>query len=99
VAGIVEAMILLDLDPSVVKPGWTPLIITILLAAAVALLMISMRRHMRRVSVPYREELQHPAGGQSPSDGSGRDGDAGSAPATGSPGSPDDERHVIGRSG
>ncbi len=56
-AGIVGSMILLDVDPSVVKPGWTPLIITILLAAVIALLMISMRRHMKRIQVPYRDEL------------------------------------------
>ncbi|QDP97912.1 hypothetical protein FOE78_20160 [Microlunatus elymi] len=51
-------MIVLDIDPNVVKPGWTPLIITILLAAAIALLMISMRRQMRKVTVPYRDELR-----------------------------------------
>lgn len=50
-------MILLEVDPNVVKPGWTPLIITILLAAAIVLLMISMRRQMRKVRVPHRDQL------------------------------------------
>lgn len=50
-------MIFLDVDPSVVKPGWTPLIITILLAAAIALLMISMRRQIRKISAPRLEDL------------------------------------------
>lgn len=50
-------MILLDVDPSVVRPGWTALVITILLAAAATLLVISMRRHMKRIQVPYRDEL------------------------------------------
>ena len=50
-------MIFLQVDPNVVKPGWTPLIITILLAAAITLLMLSMRRHMRRISAPYRDEV------------------------------------------
>lgn len=44
-------MFLLDLDPNVVKPGWTPLIITILLAAALVLLYLSMRRQFRRINV------------------------------------------------
>lgn len=54
-------MILLEVDPNVVKPGWTPLIITVVLAAAIALLMLSMRRQMRKIDVPHRADLQ--AGG------------------------------------
>ena len=38
-----------DIDPNVVKPGWTPLIITILLALAMVGLFISMRRQFRRI--------------------------------------------------
>jgi hypothetical protein len=41
--------VLLDLDPNVVKPGWTPLLITIGLAAAIVLLFLSMRRQFRRI--------------------------------------------------
>lgn len=50
-------MIFLEVDPNVVKPGWTPLIITILLAAAIVLLMLSMRRQMRKVRVPHRDAV------------------------------------------
>lgn len=38
-----------DVDPNVVKPGWTPLIITIVLALAMVGLFISMRRQFRRI--------------------------------------------------
>ena len=41
--------VLLDLDPNVVKPGWTPLLITIGLAAVIVLLFLSMRRQFRRI--------------------------------------------------
>ncbi|MBA3528463.1 MAG: hypothetical protein H0T91_03990 [Propionibacteriaceae bacterium] len=45
-------MTLLDIDPNVVKPGWTPLIITIVLAAVMVLLFLSMRRQFRKINVP-----------------------------------------------
>jgi len=51
-------MIFLDVDPSVVRPGWIPLIITLLLAAAIVLLMISMRRQIRKISAPRLEDLE-----------------------------------------
>jgi hypothetical protein len=49
--------VLLEVDPNIVKPGWTPLIITVLLAAVIALLMISMRRHLRKINLPHRDEV------------------------------------------
>jgi hypothetical protein len=49
--------VLLEVDPNIVKPGWTPLIITILLAAVIALLMISMRRHLRKINLPHRDQV------------------------------------------
>jgi hypothetical protein len=51
-------MILLELDPDLVKPGWTPLIITLLLGVAVFLLFLSMRRQFRKISVPRADELE-----------------------------------------
>jgi len=42
-------MMLLDLDPNLVKPGWTPLLITIGLALVMVFLFRSMRRQFRRV--------------------------------------------------
>lgn len=40
---------LLDLDPNIVKPGWTPLLITIGLAAVMVLLFISLRKQFRTI--------------------------------------------------
>jgi hypothetical protein len=54
-------MILFDLDPNVVKPGWTPLIITIVIAAALVLLYLSMRRQFRKIDVTrYAEDKSDP---------------------------------------
>ena len=47
-------MTLLDVDPSLVKPGWTPLVILLLLMAVMVLLYFSMRRQFRNISVPPR---------------------------------------------
>ena len=46
-------MILFDLDPNVVKPGWIPLLITIGLALVMVLLYRSMRRQFRRVETNF----------------------------------------------
>jgi hypothetical protein len=42
-------MILLEVDPNVVKPGWTPLLITLLLAVAMVFLYLSMRKQFRKI--------------------------------------------------
>lgn len=52
-------MFLLELDPNIVKPGWTPFLITIGLAAVMYLLFRSMRRQFRRVDANY--DVQPPA--------------------------------------
>jgi hypothetical protein len=44
-------MMLLDVDPNLVKPGWTPLIILVLLGIATALLFLSMRKQFRKINV------------------------------------------------
>ena len=54
-------MTILDIDPNVVKPGWTPLIIILVLAAVMVLLYRSMRHQFSKISVP-------PAGGPDGSD-------------------------------
>ena len=60
-------MIFLELDPDVVKPGWTPLIVTVLLAIAMVLLYLSMRRQFRKISVPPQEpDEEQPAPPQEP---------------------------------
>ena len=60
-------MFLLDLDPNVVKPGWTALVITILLALALVLLYFSMRRQFRKINIPGDETGDET--GVEPSDG------------------------------
>ena len=45
-------MIFLELDPDVVKPGWTPLIITALLGIAMVFLFLSMRKQFRKINIP-----------------------------------------------
>jgi hypothetical protein len=65
-------LVALDLDPSVIKPGWTPLIITILLGVALVFLFLSMRRQFRKIQVgkdATKEEEESSAGPSSP-DGS-----------------------------
>ncbi|HEY6812777.1 MAG TPA: hypothetical protein VI074_08800 [Propionibacteriaceae bacterium] len=45
-------MILLDVDPNVVKPGWTPLFVVLLLAVAMVFLYLSMRKQFRKIRTP-----------------------------------------------
>ncbi len=54
-------MFLLDLDPNVVKPGWTALVITILLALALVLLYLSMRRQFKKINIPSDETDVEPS--------------------------------------
>ena len=60
-------MILLELDPNVVKPGWTPLLILIGLALVMVLLFRSMRRQFRRVDGNFPEPAA-PVGVTPPAD-------------------------------
>ena len=61
-------MILLDVDPSVVQPGWTPLFITLLLGVAMVFLYLSMRKQFRKIRTPddTPEEAKHPASERPP---------------------------------
>lgn len=45
-------MMLLDIDPNLVKPGWTPLVILIVLALIMTLLFFSMMKQFRKINVP-----------------------------------------------
>jgi hypothetical protein len=45
-------MILLDVDPNVVKPGWTPLLVVLLLGIVMVFLYLSMRKQFRKIHVP-----------------------------------------------
>ena len=62
---------LLELDPNVVKPGWTPLLITIGIALVMVLLYRSMRRQFRRVDDNFPEPAR-PVGLE-PQDAAGAD--------------------------
>jgi protein-S-isoprenylcysteine O-methyltransferase Ste14 len=48
-------MILLDVDPNVVKPGWTALVVVLLLGIAMVFLYLSMRKQFRKIRVPEDE--------------------------------------------
>lgn len=43
--------LLVALDPTAVKPGWLGLVVTLLMALALALLMINFSRRLKRVDV------------------------------------------------
>jgi hypothetical protein len=62
-------LVALDLDPSVIKPGWTPLIIVLLLALAMVFLFLSMRRQFRKIRAAQDAEQESSANPSSP-DGS-----------------------------
>jgi hypothetical protein len=62
-------MIFLELDPNVVKPGWTALIVTLLLAAAMVFLFFSMRKQFRKINIPPEEPDDKPPTPTEPSAG------------------------------
>ena len=62
-------MMLLDIDPNLVKPGWTPLLITIVLAVVMVLLFVSMRRQFGKISdLPTEREVRERRAGTPPVD-------------------------------
>ena len=67
-------MIWLEIDPNVVKPGWTPLIITVVLGIIIVGLFFSMRRQFRRIDVnqaqPDESTEVEPTGKASPTSAS-----------------------------
>ena len=56
------AFVLLDVDPSIVRPGWTALLVTVFIGAALVLLYFSLRRQVRRISpdLPFSDEADEP---------------------------------------
>ena len=62
-------MIFLELDPNVVKPGWTALIVTMLLAVAMVFLFLSMRKQFRKISIPREETDDNPPAPTEPTAG------------------------------
>jgi len=61
-----DVLTLLDLDPNIVKPGWTPLIITIALGAAIVLLYFSLRKQFRKIEKTFPMPEPPSAGTQAP---------------------------------
>jgi len=51
-------MILLDVDPNIVRPGWTALFVVLLLAAAMVFLYFSMRKQFRKIRTPEDDESE-----------------------------------------
>jgi hypothetical protein len=49
-------MILLEVDPNWVKPGWGLLLVILLLAAAMVFLYLSMRKQFRKIRTPEDDE-------------------------------------------
>ena len=48
-------MTLFDIDPNVVKPGWTPLLVVLLLGIAMVFLYLSMRKQFRKIRTSEEE--------------------------------------------
>ena len=66
-------MIFLELDPNVVKPGWTALIVTVLLAIALVFLYLSMRKQFRKIDIPQDESADKPPAPTEPTAGTSAD--------------------------
>ena len=49
-------MILLDVDPNLIKPGWTAFLVVILLGIAMVFLYLSMRKQFRKIRTLEDEE-------------------------------------------
>lgn len=58
----------LEIDANLVRPGWTPLLITVGLGLVLVLLGFSMRKQLGRISpdLPYEADLRPPAPGEDP---------------------------------
>ena len=58
-------MIFLDVDPNIVRPGWAPLFVVLLLAAAMVFLYFSMRKQFRKIRTPEDEAANQAADSES----------------------------------
>lgn len=45
-------MVLFEVDPSIIKPGWIPFVITVGLGIVIFLLYLSMKHQMAKIQVP-----------------------------------------------
>ena len=62
-------MIVLEVDPTTVRPGWTALVVIVLLAVAMVLLYLSMRRQFRKINIPPQETDEKPPAPTEPTAG------------------------------
>jgi hypothetical protein len=63
-------MILLEVDPNWVKPGWILFLVILLLAVAMVFLYLSMRKQFRKIHTPDDDEsgeVEDPASERPPS--------------------------------
>ncbi len=51
-AAVAAGLVLLEIDPNIVRPGWTPLLILLALMGAVVLLYLSLRKQLGKINVP-----------------------------------------------
>lgn len=69
-------MMLLEVDPNLVRPGWTPLVVVVLLGIVLFLLGRSMLKQFGRIDVPADHEADPAAGSEATgSDAPGSDGE------------------------
>ncbi|MFP5282865.1 MAG: hypothetical protein ACLGIF_05375 [Actinomycetes bacterium] len=56
-------MIWLEVDPNLVRPGWMPLLIILLLGVVMVFLYLSMRKQFRKINLPDEDRAgeDHPA--------------------------------------
>lgn len=51
---------LLEVDPNSVVAGWLPLLLVVGIGVLIALMYLSMRRHVGRIDIPTQAELVRP---------------------------------------
>jgi hypothetical protein len=80
-AATAAGLVLLDIDPNIVRPGWTPLVILVALLGAVALLYVSLRKQLGKINLPddptYADDQPEPGAS------GGTEGDGPAAPSAG----------------
>lgn len=66
-------VVALDVDPSLVRPGWTAFVVILLLAIAMVFLFFSMRRQFRKINVGPSDDSPSSSGGTSGPESPGDD--------------------------
>jgi hypothetical protein len=66
-------VVALDVDPSLVRPGWTAFVVILLLAIAMVFLFFSMRRQFRKINVGQSDDSPSSSSGTSGPESPGDD--------------------------